>query len=74
MWIFFTCMLFVGLLVSPAIGVTKLSKAHEEYKTGLGTEEKNRLANRRKVPGGTSLSGGENLELGNKAEDGSEVI
>jgi hypothetical protein len=74
MWIFFTCVLFVGLLVSPAIGVTKLSKVHKEYKTGLDTEEKNRLANARKVPGGASLSGGENLELRNGAEDGSEVV
>ncbi|PQE27754.1 Major facilitator superfamily domain general substrate transporter protein [Rutstroemia sp. NJR-2017a BVV2] len=45
MWIFYTCMLFLGLLFSFGIGRTTLSKKHEDYKTGLETEEANRLAN-----------------------------
>ena len=48
MWIFYTCMLFVGLLASLGIGRTELSKKYEEHKTGLATEEANRRANNEK--------------------------
>ena len=44
-WIFYTCMLGVGLLCSLGIGRTELSKKHEEHETGLVTEEANRLQN-----------------------------
>ncbi|KAK0513947.1 hypothetical protein JMJ35_003669 [Cladonia borealis] len=49
MWIFYACMLFVGLLASLGIGRTQLSKKHDEHKTGLATEEANRLAHEKKV-------------------------
>ena len=45
MWIFYTCLLFVGTLASLGIGRSELSKQHQRHKTGLGTEETNRLAN-----------------------------
>lgn len=48
MWIFYTCMLFLGFLFSFGIGRTNLSKEHEDYKTGLDTEKANRLANAKK--------------------------
>ena len=44
MWIFYTCMLFVGLLASLCIGRTELCKRYEEHKAGLGTEEANQIA------------------------------
>ena len=49
MWIFYACMLFVGMLASFGIGRTELSKKHQEHKTGLATEEANRLAHENKV-------------------------
>ncbi|KAM3068359.1 hypothetical protein ACMFMG_009496 [Clarireedia jacksonii] len=55
MWIFYTCMLFLGLLFSFGIGRTTLSKKHEDYKTGLETEEANRLANASKVKKGEDV-------------------
>lgn len=39
MWIFYTCIAFVGLCVSLAIGKNVLSKTHETTKTGLAAEE-----------------------------------
>ncbi|TVY62348.1 MFS-type transporter [Lachnellula suecica] len=48
MWIFYTCLLFFGFILSWGIGTTKLSTEHEHYKTGLDTEETNRVANERK--------------------------
>ena len=50
MWIFYTCLLFVGLLSSLGIGRVELSKQHEEHKTGLVNEENNRLANEKRNP------------------------
>ena len=48
MWIFYTCLLFIGTLASLSIGRIELSKIHQEHKTGLGTEEANRVANEKK--------------------------
>ncbi|CRG89194.1 hypothetical protein PISL3812_06230 [Talaromyces islandicus] len=42
MWIFYTVLLFIGLLASLKIGQHELSKKHEEHKTGLAAEEKSR--------------------------------
>ncbi len=50
MWIFYTCLLFVGLLSSLGIGRVELSKQHEEHQTGLANEEANRLANEKRNP------------------------
>ena len=45
MWIFFTVLLFLGLVASCFIRKAKLSESHEEHKTRLEEEEKNRLFN-----------------------------
>ncbi|KAI9687444.1 MAG: hypothetical protein M1822_002053 [Bathelium mastoideum] len=45
MWIFYTCLLFLGFVSSFGIGRTNLSRQHEDYQTGLAAEEKNRSAN-----------------------------
>ncbi|KAL9093355.1 MAG: hypothetical protein Q9165_004096 [Trypethelium subeluteriae] len=45
MWIFYTCLLFLGFLSSFGISRTNLSRQYEGYQTGLAAEEKNRLAN-----------------------------
>ncbi len=49
MWIFYTCILFLGFLAALGIGSVELSKKHEEHKTGLAVEEANRLANAEKA-------------------------
>jgi hypothetical protein len=48
MWIFYTVLLFLGLLAGLAIGRMELSKHHEEHKIGLAAEEANRVANEKK--------------------------
>ncbi|RMZ82140.1 hypothetical protein DV738_g1889, partial [Chaetothyriales sp. CBS 135597] len=48
-WIFYTCLLFLGLLSGLGIGRTNLSKEHVEHKTGLDAEEANRRAYSKKA-------------------------
>ena len=55
MWIFYTCMLFLGFLFSFGIGRQNLSKEHIDHKTGLTVEEVNRLANAKKQQGAVNL-------------------
>ena len=42
MWIFYTCLAFVGLLASLLISKNTLSKTHEVIKTGLDAQERGR--------------------------------
>ena len=71
-WIFYTCLLFLGLISSFGIGRTNLSREHVEHKTGLDTEEANRLANAKKVKEKESV-GKEDVEMGTPAGDNTIV-
>ena len=49
MWIFYICMLFVGLLAILCIGRTELCKRYEEHKAGLGRRKPIKLPTKRKT-------------------------
>ena len=74
LWIFYTCIAFVGLGFSMLIGKRVLSKEHEETKTGLGQQrdmrkeraEEKMMKREREAEGGKDVD----LEAGKKEMEG----
>ena len=73
LWIFYTCMAFLGLGVSLLIGRRTLSKEHEVTKTGLDEQRdmrKERAEERKRISAGKDLEAGKAATTTARADNG----
>jgi len=70
MWIVYTVIAFIGLLVSFLVGKQTLSKQHEQHKIGLESEMERKAENRRsKGPRGGAGDEESRPQAGHRRED-----